>query len=71
VARDLPIKNGLAERLEGEHLSNRTLAQGGASNRKPHLRELWRLEPELKGAGAAKAQMNALEGLKYHHITIM
>jgi len=57
--------------VEGEHHPVRTLAQGGAGNRKPHLRELWRLEPELKGAGSAKAKMNALEGLKYQHITIM
>jgi aspartyl/asparaginyl-tRNA synthetase len=54
--------------VEGEHIRYRTLAQGGAGNRKQHHRELWRLEPELKGAGSAKAQMNTLEGLKYHYV---
>jgi len=39
-ARDLPIKNGLAETVRGEHIRYRTLAQGGAGNRKPYHREL-------------------------------
>jgi len=32
---DLPIKNGLAERVEGEHIRYRTRAQGGAGPAAP------------------------------------
>jgi len=67
---DLLIKNGLAEKLEGEYIRYRSQAQGGETAATAPS-GAGRLEPELEGAGAAKAQMNALEGLKYQHITIM
>jgi len=66
---DLLIKNELPEWVEGEHIRYGTRAQGSQSAATLPGAGYWRRN--YQGAGSARAQMNALEGLKYHHITIM
>jgi len=66
VARDLPIKNGLAERLEGEHLRYRTQAQGGETAATAPSGAL-EIRAGTKRGWVSRA-LNIFDGLKYHHM---